>query len=138
MCLLILVGYNIKMDNLSEIRGKQIFFCHEYLKDFNGTQAAIRAGYSVRSAYSQAHDLLKKPEILNYIELESQSTFKSIGLTTQRIISEIVSIAFSENSSKKEKLKALEILLKYESLKSDKTSGDQLKYNIPIEFVDSN
>jgi phage terminase small subunit len=31
--------------------------------DWNGTQAAIRAGYSPKTAGSQAHDLLKKPEI---------------------------------------------------------------------------
>lgn len=38
-------------------------FCLEYVKDGNATQAAIRAGYSARTAGSQAHDLLKKPEI---------------------------------------------------------------------------
>lgn len=38
-------------------------FCQEYLVDFNATQAAIRAGYSKKTAGSQAHDLLKKPEI---------------------------------------------------------------------------
>lgn len=38
-------------------------FCQEYLVDFNASQAAIRAGYSKRSAGSQAHDLLKKPDI---------------------------------------------------------------------------
>lgn len=38
-------------------------FCQEYLVDFNATQAAKRAGYSPRTAGSQAHDLLKKPEI---------------------------------------------------------------------------
>lgn len=38
-------------------------FCQEYVIDFNGTQAAIRAGYSRKTAGSQAFDLLKKPEI---------------------------------------------------------------------------
>jgi phage terminase small subunit len=42
---------------------KQEAFVHEYLIDFNATQAAIRAGYSTKTAGSQAHDLLKKPEI---------------------------------------------------------------------------
>jgi phage terminase small subunit len=35
----------------------------EYLKDFNGTQAAIRAGYSKRSAAAIAFEMLRKPEI---------------------------------------------------------------------------
>ena len=45
------------------INDKQTAFVREYLVDFNATQAAIRAGYSKRTAGSQAHDLLKKPEI---------------------------------------------------------------------------
>ena len=42
---------------------KQSMFCLEYIKDFNATQAAISAGYSEKTAGSQGHDLLKKPEI---------------------------------------------------------------------------
>ena len=30
------------------LRGKQKIFVHEYLKDLNATQAAIRAGYSAK------------------------------------------------------------------------------------------
>jgi phage terminase small subunit len=45
------------------LNAKQERFCQEYLKDLNATQAAIRAGYSADTAYSQAHDLLKKPEL---------------------------------------------------------------------------
>lgn len=47
-------------------------FCIEYVVDHNGTQAAIRAGYSERSARSQASDLLTKPDIKERIaELDS-------------------------------------------------------------------
>lgn len=42
---------------------KQEKFCQEYMVDLNGTQAAIRAGYSQKTAYSMAEKLLKKPEI---------------------------------------------------------------------------
>ncbi len=42
---------------------KQEKFCQEYIVDLNGTQAAIRAGYSQKTAYSMAEKLLKKPEI---------------------------------------------------------------------------
>lgn len=45
------------------LNDKQAAFVREYLVDFNATQAAIRAGYSKKTAGSQAHDLLKKPEI---------------------------------------------------------------------------
>ena len=42
---------------------KQGCFCLEYLKDMNATQAAIRAGYSKRSAATISHENLRKPEI---------------------------------------------------------------------------
>ena len=48
---------------MRELNDKQAAFVREYLVDFNATQAAIRAGYSARTAGSQAHDLLKKPEV---------------------------------------------------------------------------
>ena len=42
---------------------KQNAFINEYLKDFNATQAAIRAGYSEKTAYSQGQRLLKNVEV---------------------------------------------------------------------------
>ena len=42
---------------------KQTRFVQEYLLDLNATQAAIRAGYSVKTAGSVGHEILKKPEI---------------------------------------------------------------------------
>ena len=46
-----------------QLSDKRERFCQEYVIDQNATQAAIRAGYSPRSARSQAHDLLTKPDI---------------------------------------------------------------------------
>lgn len=42
---------------------KRLVFTQEYLKDFNATKAAIRAGYSPKTAYSQGQRLLKNVEI---------------------------------------------------------------------------
>ena len=41
------------------LTNKQIAFINEYLKDFNATQAAIRAGYSAKTAYSIGPEKLK-------------------------------------------------------------------------------
>jgi len=46
-----------------KLNPKQQLFCIEYLKDFNATQAAIRAGYSKDTSYSIGCENLKKPEI---------------------------------------------------------------------------
>jgi Phage terminase, small subunit len=50
------------------MRNKQRVFIAEYLKDFNATQAAIRAGYSPKTAYSIGQENLTKPEIKLAIE----------------------------------------------------------------------
>ncbi len=42
---------------------KQQLFVAEYLVDLNATQAAVRAGYSKKTAYSVGHENLKKPEV---------------------------------------------------------------------------
>lgn len=47
---------------------KQKRFCDEYLIDCNATQAAIRAGYSEKTAYSIGNENLSKPEIRAYID----------------------------------------------------------------------
>lgn len=47
---------------------RQQKFADEYLIDCNATQAAIRAGYSEKTAYSIGDENLKKPEIKAYIE----------------------------------------------------------------------
>lgn len=46
---------------------KQEKFCREYVKDFNGTQAAIRAGYSEKTANEQAAQLLAKLSISEFV-----------------------------------------------------------------------
>jgi phage terminase small subunit len=61
-------------------------FCEEYFKDHNATQAAIRAGYSAKTAYSIAHEILKKPHIREHIgkrlaelALSADETLKAIS-----------------------------------------------------------
>jgi phage terminase small subunit len=49
---------------------KQLLFCKEYIKDLNATQAAIRAGYSPKTARSQAQRLLTNVDIQNQIQIE--------------------------------------------------------------------
>ena len=50
------------------LTNKQRAFVSEYLIDFNATQAALRAGYSERTAYSIGQENLNKPEIKSEIE----------------------------------------------------------------------
>lgn len=48
---------------------KQKMFCEEYMLDLNGTQAAIRSGYSEKTATSIAAENLTKPDIQKYLQI---------------------------------------------------------------------
>lgn len=53
---------------MAKLTAKQQRFCDEYLIDLNATQAAIRAGYSEKTAAVIATENLRKPNIQEYIE----------------------------------------------------------------------
>jgi len=53
---------------LLELTEKQKRFCDEYLIDLNATQAAIRAGYSTKTAKSIGQENLTKPYLKTYID----------------------------------------------------------------------
>lgn len=71
---------------------KQKRFVEEYLIDLNITQAAIRAGYSPKTAYSIGSENLKKPEIRAYIEKAMAERSKRTGINQDRIIMELAKI----------------------------------------------
>ena len=62
--------------------------------DLNATHAAVRAGYSVRTAGSQSHDLLKRPEIREFIAQAQKEAGERLGVSRDRVIQEIARIAF--------------------------------------------
>lgn len=75
---------------------KQKLFCKYYLISFNGTKAAIEAGYSKKTAYSIANELLKKKEIQEYLNSQKNEIFKKVDVTKERVLQEIGRIAFSD------------------------------------------
>ncbi len=64
---------------------KQRAFVREYLKDHNATQAAIRAGYSERTARQQASDLLAKPDISEAVRVGDERLNEKAGLTAELV-----------------------------------------------------
>ena len=68
------------------LNAKMEMFCDEYVIDFNGTQAAIRAGYSKKTANRKAYQLLRIVEIQNYIsELKKELSTKNLWSREQSI-----------------------------------------------------
>lgn len=81
---------------MAALTEKQKRFCEEYIIDLNGTQAAIRAGYSVDSAGSIAHENLMKPEIQEYLTIRQSELITETGITQRRVLEEYAKIAFSD------------------------------------------
>jgi phage terminase small subunit len=81
------------VSQLHPLTDKQARFVSEYLVDYNRTQAAIRAGYSRRTArYAGAH-LYKNPRVLGEIERRKQLLSERMELTEDEILNEQQAIA---------------------------------------------
>lgn len=73
---------------------KQKRFVEEYLIDLNATQAAIRAGYSPKTANVQGSQNLTKLSIQKAIAVAMAERSKRIGISQDRVVLEIARIAF--------------------------------------------
>jgi len=72
---------------------QQARFVEEYLVDLNATQAAIRAGYSVRTAYSQGQRLLKHVEVRRAIDKAMSARSQRVQVTADDVLRELWDIA---------------------------------------------
>ena len=78
--------------DLKQLTPKQELFCREYLKDLNATQAAIRAGYSVKTANRIAAQLLSKLDIQNRIvELKTKRN-EEVGIDAAYVLRRLTEI----------------------------------------------
>ena len=77
---------------------KQQQFVREYLIDFNATQAAIRAGYSPKTAQVIGAENLKKPMVAAEIERLGQKTAQKLEITRESIMQELAAIGFARAS----------------------------------------
>lgn len=65
-------------------------FCQEYVVDYNGTQAAIRAGYKEKSARSQASDLLTNPNILLRVRELQHEQVERLAVTQDYVVLQLL------------------------------------------------
>ena len=85
------------MGRIRKLNDKQELFCQEYIKDANGTQAAIRAGYSEKTAGAIGNKLLKKFEVKNRINELSRpivaEVYEHVKIDKEWVVSAAVRIA---------------------------------------------
>lgn len=83
------------MANLTE---KQKRFVSEYLIDLNATQAAIRAGYSKKTADRIGAELLGKTWVAAAIREAIDRRQKRVEITQERVLQELAAIAFASGA----------------------------------------
>jgi phage terminase small subunit len=74
---------------------KQALFVQEYLVDLHATKAAIRAGYSAKTAHVIGPENLDKPEIQAAVQLAMDARAARTGVTADRVVAELAKLGFS-------------------------------------------
>ena len=146
---------------MGQMTEKMKRFCDEYLIDLNGTQAAIRAGYSKKSADRVACENLQKPVIREYIDERMAQLQSEKIASAEEVLRYLTSVVRGETQSEvtviegigegcsearnmekapdeKERLKAAELLGKRYGLFTDKVdmAGGLLTVVIKDDYGD--
>ena len=141
---------------MTKLTAKQQRFVDEYLVDLNATQAAIRAGYSERTAYRTGADNLKKPQIKSFIEERMKAKEDSLIAKQDEVLKFLTSILRGEETEEtlrgvgegaqtitdievgaKDRIKAAELLGKRYAMWTDKKEIDgDLGLNLVIDYGD--
>jgi phage terminase small subunit len=99
------------------LNARQRLFVAEYAIRSNGTDAAIRAGYSKHTAVTQGSTLLRNPNVARAVEKAQLRRLKRIDITGDRVLEELGKIAFSESDptlpKPSEKIQALTTLARH-------------------------
>lgn len=141
---------------MAKLTLRQKRFADEYLVDTNATQAAIRAGYSEKTAYSQGQRLLKNVELQTYIEEQLEKMHNEKIADASEVMIYLTSVLRGESESEivviegdgdgyssarkidkapdeRERLKAAELIGKRYGIFTDKLN---VEGSVPVVIVD--
>ena len=127
-----------KADIAKKLNKEQKLFCYYYIVDDKSMKDAYKLAYpncgSDAQASANASRLYAKPHIKEYCNMLLEDLSKSVELNAKTIVNGFMQIAFGEDSTDANKLKALENLAKMKGLfKEEKTVTHQV---IKIDVVD--
>ena len=106
---------------------KQSAFVDEYVIDFNGTQAAIRAGYSPRSAAAIANENLTKPEIAAAVRERTALMNRTTELTAEYVRAELLATyqeAKRDEWSNSDRIRLLALMVKATGLQMEEVRNN--------------
>lgn len=133
------------MDTDRRLTPKRQAFIHEYLVDLCGTQAAIRAGYSPRTANRTATVLLSNTVIQKRIQELMTERAERTDLKADTVIDELKTVAFvplheiaEKGGSWAVKVRALELLMKHLGMfeKDESQQEKDIVITVDIEGLD--
>ena len=120
-----------------KLNPKQQKFCDEYLIDMNATQAAIRAGYSKKTAKEQASRLLTNVHVKEYVSKKQEKLQNKTAITIENVVNFIneVSQEAREDGDKNNALKGADMLMKHlGAYNADKSEDKSTKVVIVESF----
>ena len=82
-----------------KLTARQARFVDEYLVDFNATQAAVRAGYSEKTAYRAGASNIRKCQIQAEISRRQKDLQRRTEVTQERVVRELARVAFADAAS---------------------------------------
>lgn len=139
---------------------KQKRFCDEYLIDLNATQAAIRAGYSKRTAKAIGQENLTKPDLKKYIDSRMAEKESELIADQDEVLKYLTAVMRGKTQAEvvvvenigdymsqartmqkapdeKERLKAAELLGKRYGLYTDRIEQEvDMELNITVDYGD--
>jgi hypothetical protein len=92
-----------KENNPYELTDKQLAFCNQYLYGpievrFNGTQSAIKAGYSENTAAVQSTENLRKPNIIQHLRFLQDKFGSAFDINPKEVLQEVKKISDTDIS----------------------------------------
>ena len=124
---------------MKNLTAKQQMFVKEYQVDRNATQAAIRAGYSEKTAMEQGYQLLQKTSVKEAIDKGTEKLAEKVDISAQDVLESIKRIRDKAEAADKntDALKANELLGKHLKLFTDKVEQETTITVIRKNYADN-
>lgn len=125
---------------MNKLTDRQKLFVNEYLIDLNATQAAIRSGYSKKTANEQAARLLANVSIQTELQKRMKNREKRTEITQDRVLKELAAIGFSRVTDFLQVKNGLVVVKNTDDMDSDSIQAisaiKQTQFGIAIKLHD--
>jgi phage terminase small subunit len=111
---------------MQKLSAKQEQFCREYLVDLNATQAAIRAGYSPKTARSQGQRLLTNVDVQEFVQAAKTERADKVSVTAADVLKGVIEVTMlaREEGDLKTALKGYELQGKHIGMWTEKVQQE--------------